>query len=370
MFFKSLCESDCLHFCPHFTSRAPRRRSLLILNTRRRNLFLLLCAAVTVAAFGFASGSVASAHGTRPQEPIRATTEVVRIVVSVMEPDGEFVSGLEQKDFRVLDQGVEAPVLFFSPDNSAANVVVIIETSPAVYLLKDQHLAASSALVAGLGPDDRVGLVAYNDAPRGLLNLTTNKAALIAALSQVQYTLGEGQLNFFDAIGQVVDQVAPMPEKKALVLLSTGLDSSPRSRWDALVTKLRGQDDVLFPVALGGTLRTAKPDNKKKKNDDSPQVKSPLTFAQSTKDLNALAAMTGGRAFFPESDADFVPAYQQIAAALRHQYVLGIAPQHDGAFHKLEVELVKSDASLAGAEVKMAGQHIFAREGYLAPPRP
>ncbi len=317
----------------------------------------------------FCLAGVAAAFGAQQQEPIRATTEIVRIVVSVMDPDGKFVSGLEQKNFRVLDQGAEVPVQFFAPDNSAANVVVMIETSPAVYLLKDQHLAASSALVGGLGPDDRVGLVEYNDAPRGLLDLTTNKSALIAALGQVQYTLGEGQLNFFDSIGLVVDQIASLPDKKALVLLSTGLDSSPRSRWDALVTKLRTQDDVLFPVALGGTLRTAKPDPKKKKNDDLPQVKSPLTFAQSTKDLNALAEMTGGRAFFPESDEDFVPAYRQIAAALRHQYVLGIAPQHDGAFHKLEVAVVDSDASPSTASVKKPGQKIFARQGYLAPPQ-
>jgi Ca-activated chloride channel family protein len=364
LFFKSSCESDPLHFTP----RAPRRSSLLLAICRRQNFVALLCIAAAASAFGFAFGGVASGRRGE-QEPIRATTEMVRIVVSVMDPNGKFVSGLEQKNFRVLDQGAEVPVQFFAPDNSAANVVVMIETSPAVYLLKDQHLAASSALLEGLGPDDRVGLVAYNEAPRGLLDLTTNKSALVAALGQVQYTLGEGQLNFFDSIGQVVDQISSLPDKKALVLLSTGLDSSPRSRWYALVAKLRGQDDVLFPVALGGTLRTAKPDPKKKKNDDLPQVKSPLTFAQSTRDLKALAAMTGGRAFFPESDADFVPAYQQIAAALRHQYVLGIAPQHDGAFHKLEVELVDSDTSPATADVKKPGQTIFAREGYLAPPQ-
>jgi Ca-activated chloride channel homolog len=335
--------------------RAPRRSSL-----PRKIIYRV----ILLALFGVAS--IASARRSQ-QEPIRASTEIVRIVVSVMDANGKFVSGLEQKNFRVRDQGADAPVQFFAPDNSAANVVVMIETSPAVYLLKDQHLAAASALLQGLGADDRVGLVEYNEAPRGLLNLTTNKAALTAALDQVQYTLGEGQLNFFDSIGQVVDQIAPIPDKKALVLLSTGLDSSPRSRWAALVTKLRGQDDVLFPVALGGTLRIAKPDNKKKKDDNLPEVQSPLTFAQSTKDLNALATMTGGRAFFPESDADFVPVYKEIAAALRHQYVLGIAPQHDGAFHKLEVELVDSEETPTTADAKKSGQRIFAREGYLAP---
>ena len=47
------------------------------------------------------------------------------------------------------------------------------------------------------------------------------------------------------------------------MLLTTGLDSSPPARWDALVQKLRTQDVVIFPVAFGGALRH--PLDKKKK---------------------------------------------------------------------------------------------------------
>ena len=128
---------------------------------------------------------------------------------------------------------------------------------------------------------------------------------------------------------------------------------------------LRAQDDVIFPVALGGSLRTAQPDKKKKPTPGEPR--NPLSFAQSTADLQALATMTGGRAFFPESPNDFVPAYRQIAAALRHEYVLGIAPQHDGKFHLLEVQLVGPDGQPLASDAKNPAPRIFAREGYQAP---
>ena len=35
--------------------------------------------------------------------------------------------------------------------------------------------------------------------------------------------------------------------------------------------------------------------------------------------------------------------YHEIASALRHEYVLGIAPAHDGQFHALTVEVLDAN---------------------------
>ena len=90
-------------------------------------------------------------------------------------------------------------------------------------------------------------------------------------------------------------------------------------------------------------------------------------FAKADRDLTALAKISGGRAFFPESANDFVPIYQQIAAALRHQYLLGIEPQHDGKYHLLTVQVIEGGSQSGGGAGKHAEVQVFAREGYLAP---
>ena len=95
----------------------------------------------------------------------------------------------------------------------------------------------------------------------------------------------------------------------------------------------------------------------------------PLSFAKADAALIALAKITGGRSYFPESPNDFVPIYRQIAAALRHQYVLGIAPQHDGKFHSLTIQVLDAGGHTGAADVKHAEHQILAREGYLAPAR-
>src|ERR1700691_4501393 len=227
------------------------------------------------------------------QQPLQVTTEMVQIGVSVLAGGGEFVSGLQRKNFRVLDGAVERPLLFFAPTDAPAQILVMVETSPAVYLIQNQHIAAAYALLDGLAPDDQVALVTYDQAPRAVLAFTPDKNALLNALGQIQFSVGMGQLNFYDSVSTALDWIAPVSGKKALVLLTTGLDSSSAARWDALAQKLRARDVVIFPVALGGWLRHSpdKPD-KKKKATAAPQEDSQV-FAAADQALLSLAAITG-----------------------------------------------------------------------------
>jgi VWFA-related protein len=309
-----------------------------------------------------------------PQAGIQTTTEIVKIDVGVLDRNGKFAAGLAQNRFRVSDRGVEQPIVFFAPIEAPAQVLVMLETSPAVYLVHAEHLTAAYALLDGLAPDDEVALVSYSQAPQAILPFTPDKNALVAALSQIQYTLGMGNLNFYDSVSTVLDWIAPLHGKKAIVLLTTGLDSSPPERWDALVQRLKTDDAVLFAVALGGSLRHSTSAKKKKskaatKPDGAEEAVNPVSFAKADSALSSLAKITGGRAYFPESPNGFVSIYREIASALRHQYVLGIAPQHDGKFHSLVVQILDASDPSGPASIKSPDYQIFAREGYLAPIR-
>jgi len=306
---------------------------------------------------------------------LRSTTELVKLDTSVLDQNGKFVAGLTAHDFRVLDNGAEQPVAFFAPVQEPAQILVMLETSPAVYLIQNEHIAAADALLDGLATNDQVALVTYDITPHAILSFTPDKSALLAALKKVQYTIGMGDLNLYNSISTVLDWTGSSIGKKALVLLSTGLDSSPPPNWDALVQKLRGQDIVIFSVALGGSLRGGpihKSEPKRKAANGKHQSKLPSsessgTFAKGDAALRSLASMTGGRAYFPESGSDFAPIYRQIASTLRNEYVLGIAPAQDGQFHSLTVELIDHAAVSSNAHAKDPAYRIFARAGYLAP---
>lgn len=340
---------------------------------------VLFLTAASVLAAALPANTRVQAGAREPIEAQRlgARTDLVRLDVSVLDKHGNFAGGLAKSAFRVLDDGVEQPVMFFAPVESPARVLVMIETSPAVYLIHDEHLSAAYALVQGLDPADQVALVTYSDLPREALGFTTNKQALLNALNTLQYTIGMGTLNFYDSLAAVVDNLGPANGKSAVVLLSTGIDSSPASHWEPLVRELRGTDVVIFPVALGGALRDdasagvkGKKHAKKRELLDAPGPDSlgQLTgFARADRALKLLAQISGGRAYFPQSDAEFAPIYREIASTLRHQYVLGIAPAHDGHFHRLTVEVLPDGASRSNKKPKKSPYRIFVREGYLAP---
>jgi Ca-activated chloride channel homolog len=288
---------------------------------------------------------------------------MVKVDTSVLDKQGNFVGGLARNNFRVVDDGVEQPIVFFTPVEAPAQIVVMIETSPAVYLIHNQHLVAAYALLDGLAADDEVALVTYDQAPRSILAFTRDKSALLAALSGVQYTIGMDELNFYDSVSRVLDWMGPATGKRALVALTTGLDSSAPARWDALVHKLRGEDVGIFSAALGGSLRG---EGKKKPKSGVRESETPAEFARADRALRALATITGGRAYFPQSEKDFVPMYHEIASALRHQYLLGIAPAHDGQFHSLTVEVLDANGQSMTSSKKPV-YRVLAREGYLAP---
>jgi Ca-activated chloride channel homolog len=331
---------------------------------------LLLC----LLAFFSVSASRASQENSSGAQPsIESASDLVAVDVSVLDSKGDFYGGLERNDFRVLDNGVQKPLLFFTPVDAPAHVVILVETGPAVYLIHEQHIEALSALLDGLAPDDQAALYTYSDSLRQVLAFTADKSALRNSIGEPEYTVGMDQLNFYDSLSAVIDRLPAGPEKKAVVVLATGLDSSiPPGHWEALERKLRGDDVVIFPVALGGSLRGGSPANgkkkpKKKAATPSAAPDSETAFERADQALARLAEITGGKVYFPQTPADFVPAYREIAEAVRHQYVLGIAPDHDGAFHKLSVEILDLHGRPPKPGTKKPPYRALYREGYSAP---
>lgn len=352
----------------------------------------MLASAIAVGAFAFAAGATPpqsrSPETPIPTAQIQSSSDLVRIAVSVLDSSGNFVAGLRQEDFRVIDNGVEQPIAFFLPTEAPAQILLMLEAGPSVYLVHETHLHAAYALLDSLSVDDEVGIVAYSKAPRIVLPFTTNKFAAAAALGGIEYGLGSAELNFYDSVSEVLDWLDPREGKLAIVLLTTGLDSSSPMHWSALAEKARTKNVVIFAVALGGSLRTAAEQEpqghatKKKKHAKEPADgdlgpsaadEAAVAFATADRSLKSLASITGGRAYFPQSEGDFPAIYRQIGAALRHEYVLGITPRRDGAVHSITVQVMNQvqgpGTPADGAAGSRAGYQVLARQGYLAPPR-
>ncbi len=346
---------------------------MLSLKRPRRSISawpLLFCSVLGLSVLPTHAQAVQS-PSTQIQQPIQSSSDLAVVNVSVLDAKGNFYAGLSRNDFHVFDDGVEKPIVFFSPTDAPARVVILMETGPAVFLIHDQHLLALSFLLDGLAPDDQAALFAYAESVRQLHPFTADKGAIRDSIGESEYTLGMDRLNFYDSLGDVIENLPSGPGKNVIVVLSTGLDDSSETSWGVLERRLRANNVVIFTVGLGGQLRgdtPPKPAKKSKKKKAGAADAGPTpAFARADEALRSIAQITGGRAYFPQTPDDFAPAYREIAAAVRHQYVLGVDPNRDGAFHKLTIAISAVASPHKSKRAATPEYHIFYREGYLAP---
>lgn len=310
-------------------------------------------------------GYAQEANPPKQQPTIRVNVDRVNVGAIVTGPHGQFVEGLRRDDFRIFDNGVEQPLTDFAAINEPAQVLLLIEAGPAVYLLEGGHLEAAHALLAGLSPEDRVAVVKYAEEPHALLDFTSDKEAAANSFGQLRFNLGFGSLNLSSSVLKVLQWLTQVRGKKSIVLLSTGLDTSSEKDLAMALEQLKISDVRLLAVSLTGGLDTP-PRGKKKK---SPTALSPETsqqFALASQLLKQMTEATGGRAYFPQSGKEFEAAYAEIAQLVRHEYSLAFAPPlRDGLVHSIAVRLrAEQDSATGDSPVPYRVDH---RKAYLAP---
>jgi Ca-activated chloride channel family protein len=306
---------------------------------------------------------------TQPAQPIRVSVHRVSVGVLVSDPYGKFVEGLRREDFHILDNGVEQPITGFLAIAEPAQALMLMESGPAVYLLEGGHLQAARAFLDGLARDDRVAVVKYDNTPQGLVDFTTDKQAVAAAFDELSFNLGFGSLNLSASLSKVLDWLAAINGKKTIVLLSTGVDTSPPKQIEDLLQRLKTGDVRIMAVSLVGNLRN--PEAARKKN--APPAKTAISaqqFAEADALLRQIAETSGGQAFFPSRSNELPGVFAHIAQAVRHEFSLAFAPPaQDGAIHSIEVRVTPSASTPVNpAEIHAASTYrVDHRRAYLAP---
>src|SRR6516164_1190766 len=137
-----------------------------------------ICAAVTRCAVILCILAVPKSRATPEQEQpnIRVAVNEVIVPVTVTDDRGKFVSNLEAKDFRVLDEGRPQRINFFSHSEKQPIVVgFLIDQSNASKIHWSKYQEAILELVWHLLPGDKryTGyLISYSNTADILVNTT------------------------------------------------------------------------------------------------------------------------------------------------------------------------------------------------------
>ena len=292
----------------------------------------------------------------QPKQTIHVSVDRVNVGVIVTDRSGHFVEGLRREDFHAFDNGTEQPLTGFASIEEPAQVLFLIESGPAVLFLGKNHSHSADSLLKSLAVSDRVAIASYSKEPELLLDFTPDKPAVRLALQNLNFTLGFGALNLTSSLASTIDWLESFRGKKTVVVLSTGVDTSPPERWQAIQQKLRTSDVRILAVSLSGDFRKYPRWRKLSPEERENRAFVKQGFAQADQALRQLSEASGGRVYLPKNEKEFDRSYSEIAQLVRHEYSIAFSPPtSDGQLHTIQVK------------VKRMWCRVDHRRAYLAP---
>ncbi|MER3429477.1 MAG: VWA domain-containing protein [Blastocatellia bacterium] len=276
---------------------------------------------------------------------ITINTDLVTLTLTVTDNYGRYVSGLTKKAFRIFDEGEEQEITFFSDSDAPASVGILFDISGSMSGEKiAKARAALTKFIENSHPNDEYFLIAFNKRAQLLLDRTRDAEAVLQKLTLVQ---PRESTALYDAVYLGLERVSRgAHQKKALLIISDGQDNSSRYNFREVKRLMKESDIVTYAVGIL----------------DRGDVSSGLGLLGQAF-LDELTSVTGGRSFYPNSNAEMDEIFERIALELRHQYSIGYTPPNfkpDGSWRKVRVK-VNPPRGLPRLTVR-------SREGYYATP--
>ena len=150
----------------------------------------------------------------------------VRIFATVLQ-DGEPLTGLTAEDFRVREDEVDQEPLIVEPQLPPLSVVVTLDSSGSMARRLTETQAAARQFVESLGDNDSAQLVSFAREIRTLTPMTSTTDSVLQAIDGIT---ARGDTALYDALYQSVDLLAERRGRRAVVLLSDGVDDDGTGR--------------------------------------------------------------------------------------------------------------------------------------------
>jgi VWFA-related protein len=187
------------------------------------------------------------------------------------------------------------------------------------------------------------------------LDLTDDKPAALVALASINFEAGFADLNLSKSLFNVLSRLDSRQGKKTVVLLSSGIDTSPPLVPEDFLARLSTTDVRILAIGTSKLLTQTPKHHVLSQEQKSGRANLQSSLVEGETKLRELAAATGGRTYFPKSLKDFDKTYAEIAQLVRHEYNLAFVPQtFDGKVHSLSVTAKQA-------------HRLDHRQAYLAP---
>ena len=267
---------------------------------------------------------------------IKVDSSAVVVNAAVTDVGGKAVGGLKEKQFTVLEDGVEQKIASFSAEDTPFAAVILIDTSGSMEERVSLARSAAIQFLYGLRGDDYAEI--YNfDAKVKQVQDFSNQRDLKDAFYKLEAN-GNTVLN--DAVFQAAADLSKRPERRrAILVLSDGADTASRKTFDKALKAALAANATIYTV-------------------DMSPVDSSLAERSGLAALRDLASKTGGTFVATPGGQTMRDAFKRICEELGQQYTITYEPTNtkkDGKWRSIELRIARPNLT------------IRTRKGYNAP---
>jgi Ca-activated chloride channel homolog len=299
---------------------------------------------------------------------IKVDTEAVNVLFTAKDKDRRLILNLKPTDIRLFENGKPQEISSFSRQiDLPLSLAILIDTSASQErTLPQEKSAAISFLEAVVRPaKDEVSIISFTGESTLEQGMTNNLTRLRRAIDNVRFVPPSGYIGggviagtppisdanqaargstaIWDAIWVTSEEVlGPAPERtrRAIILLSDGVNTYGRKKLDEAVDAALRAEAVIYSIGIG---------------DD-------FYSGVDKGVLRKISERTGGRAYFPRDEAELRQAFRQIQDEMRSQYLVAYEPENqaaDGSYRKIEIQVVNP-------ELQKQKIQLTHRQGYFA----
>ena len=304
--------------------------------------------------------AVAPVRAQDPDDVIRTETSLVQLNVGVVDKQGRAITSLSRNDFVVYEDGVKQSIQHFQPVEAPFSLVLMLDMSGSTVNFRQQLKLASQRFLDALAPDDRVAVIQFNKDVKSLSGFSTDRKKTAYA---IEIANGAGETHFYEALKYALKELEKEGQRrKAIVVLTDGLDTRLRSSDRATVSKAQTDEEALAAIKpdssvdLNNVLTSADrqgvtiyplalPSGDPKRLPlQTPNIVG--IYAAARARLQSLADRTGGRLNEINRLEYMAQLYREVAASLRTLYTVAYQAKGDrlrGKWHEIKVEVANSD---------------------------
>jgi VWFA-related protein len=282
-----------------------------------------------------------------PDFTVRVEVPLVTVEVTVTDRNGRPVDGLRAADFLILDEGIPRPIGYFDPVTSPWHIYLLLDVSGSTEDRRPFMLDVVSGFLGQVRVQDRVAIGVFGQDAETLVDWDEPRVAYRDGIEEwARKGLEEGTTRFYGSLKQVLEGAFDaIPERRAVIVLTDGRDQSLYRQLQRTGRLQQPEEDQDFTDVREAAERAAIPVYFVALNTDlnlraefegneyrSLRILYPgADFAgryleQVRIRMEQVAAVTGGKVFFPSDPANVVPAVEEITTSIAGAYSLGWIP--------------------------------------------